>query len=136
MPDTAQPIAEKHYRMTAMAVAAPIVGWLVPGGGHFIQKKWIRGALLLLSVVAMFALGIASKGKIYQGNAGDLLDILGFLGDAGGGALYLLARAQDWGAGAINTVYANYGTVFIIVSGLLNIVSAVDAHQIALGKKP
>jgi len=30
---------------------------------------------------------------------------------------------------------ANYGTVFIVVAGLLNIVSAVDAHQIAIGKK-
>jgi hypothetical protein len=30
---------------------------------------------------------------------------------------------------------ADYGTKFIIVAGLLNIVSAVDAHQVAIGKK-
>jgi hypothetical protein len=30
---------------------------------------------------------------------------------------------------------AAYGTTFITVAGLLNIVSAVDAHQIAIGKK-
>jgi hypothetical protein len=137
MPDTAEQIAvDKHYPMTTMAIVAPIVGWLIPGGGHLIQKKWIRGALLMLSVVAMFSIGIAMNAKVYQGNTGDLLDILGFLGDAGGGALYLLARASDWGTGAINTVSANYGSVFVIVAGLLNIVSAVDAHQIALGKKP
>ena len=136
MPDTAERIDDKHYPLTAMAIVAPIAGWIVPGGGHIIQKKWMRGGLLLLSVVAMFALGIAMNAKVYQGNTGDLLDILGFLGDAGGGGLYLLARGMDWGAGAINTVYANYGTIFVIVAGLLNIVSAVDAHQIALGKKP
>jgi hypothetical protein len=137
MPETAeQVVPEKHYPMTTMAIVAPIVGWLIPGGGHLIQKKWIRGGLLMLSVVAMFSLGIAMNAKIYQFNTGDLLDILGFLGDAGGGVLYLLARAQDWGSGAINTVYANYGSVFVIVAGLLNIVSAVDAHEIALGKKP
>ncbi|MBI2679234.1 MAG: hypothetical protein HYX28_10685 [Candidatus Koribacter versatilis] len=136
MPETIEHLADKHYPLTPMAIIAPIVGWLIPGAGHLIQKKWIRGALLMLSVGAMFSLGIAMQAKIYQGNTGDLLDILGFLGDAGGGALYLLARAQGWGAGAINTVTANYGTVFVIVAGLLNIVSAVDAHQIALGKKP
>ena len=76
------------------------------------------------------------SGKVYQQNTGDLLDILGFVGEAGAGVLYFLARAQDWGSGAITTASGNYGTVFIIVSGLLNIVSAVDAHQIALGKKP
>ena len=136
MPETAEQLADKHYPLTTMAVVAPIVGWLIPGGGHLVQKKWVRGALLMVSVVAMFALGIAMNAKIYQGNTGDLLDILGFLGDAGGGALYLLARSMDWGTGAISTVTANYGSVFVIVAGLLNIVSAVDAHQIALGKKP
>ena len=137
MPEIVEQVAApKHYPMTTMAIVAPIVGWLIPGGGHLIQRKWVRGLLLMVSVVAMFALGIAMNAKVYQPNTGDLLDILGFLGDAGGGILYLLARSQDWGAGAINTVTANYGSVFVIVAGLLNIVSAVDAHEIALGKKP
>src|SRR4051794_19926721 len=136
MPDVAEQAAAKHYPMTAMAIIAPIVGWLIPGGGHLIQKRWIRGVLLMLSVVAMFWLGIEMNAKVYQQNTGDLLDILGFLGDAGAGALYLFARATDRGQGAINTVTANYGSVFVIVAGLLNIVSAVDAHEIALGKKP
>ena len=127
---------EKHYPMTTQAVLAPIIGWLIPGGGHFFLKKWYRGALLLLSVVAFYAVGILANGKVYQGNTGDLLDILGFVGDAGAGVLYILARVMDWGTGAIATASANYGTIFIIVAGLLNIVSAVDAHEIALGKKP
>jgi hypothetical protein len=133
-PQDEQP--EQHYPLTAMAVLAPIVGWFIPGGGHFLQKKFIRGALLLVSVAAMFWLGIAMGGKIYQGNAGDLLDILGFVGDVGSGLPYLLARNLNWGADTISTATANYGTIFIIVSGLLNIVAAVDSHEIALGKKP
>jgi hypothetical protein len=129
-------LEKKHYPLTPLAIAAPIAGWLIPGGGHFLQKKWIRGALLLVSVVAMFWLGILMNGKVYQGNTGDLLDILGFVGDAGAGLLYVAARTQDWGTGAITTASGNYGTIFVIVAGLLNIVSAVDSHQIALGKKP
>ena len=129
-------IEERHYPLTTLAVIAPIAGWLVPGGGHFLQKKWTRGALLLVSVGAMFAIGILAGGKVYEGNAGDLLDILGFVGDAGAGLLYLSARMFGWGADSISSASANYATIFIIVSGLLNVISAVDAHQIALGKKP
>ena len=121
--------------MTTMGYIAPIVGWIVPGGGHFLLKQWKRGALLAMSVVSMFTLGLLMQGKIYAPNTGDLLDILGFIGDAGNGILYVLARAFDWGPGAINLATADYGTKYIIVAGLLNVISAVDAHHIAIGKK-
>lgn len=121
---------------TAMAIVAPAVGWLVPGLGHVIQKRWWRGLLLAISVWALFVLGVMMEGKVYGFNTGDLLDILGFIGDLGAGGLYIVTRAMDWGRGAINLATADYGTKFIIVAGLLNIISAVDAHEIALGKKP
>ena len=57
--------------VTTMSILAPALAWLIPGAGHFIQKRWIRGALLMISVVAMFWLGLAMKGKVYQQNAGD-----------------------------------------------------------------
>ena len=121
--------------LTLLAVAAPIVGWLVPGGGHFLQKRWGRGALLAASVTSMFVLGLWMQGKVYSANFGDILDVLGFVGDLGAGSLYLLTRAFDWGQGSINLATADYGTKFIIVAGLLNVISAVDAYDIATGKK-
>jgi len=121
--------------ITAMAVIAPALGWLIPGAGHLIQKRWGRGLLLMFSVVAMFVLGILMQGKVYAFNTGDILDILGFVGDLGAGGLYIVARALDIGRGAIDLATADYGTKYIIVAGLLNIISAVDAHDIALGKK-
>ena len=121
--------------ITAMSVIAPAVGWLIPGAGHLIQKRWGRGLLLMLSVVAMFVLGVLMQGKVYAFNTGDILDILGFVGDLGAGGLYIVARALDIGRGAIDLATADYGTKYIIVSGLLNIISAVDAHDIAIGKK-
>ena len=81
--------------MTAMAAIAPVLGWLVPGAGHLVQRRWIRGLLLMMSVLAMFELGLAMNGKIYQPNTGDLLDILGFIGDVGSGGLYFLGRIID-----------------------------------------
>jgi hypothetical protein len=121
--------------LTAMGVIAPAIGWLIPGAGHMVQKRWIRGALLFISIVTMFLLGLAMQGRIYRANGGDILDILGFVGDVGAGALYLLAVAQDWGQGAIAFATADYGTKFMIVAGLLNFIAVADAYHIAIGKK-
>ena len=122
--------------VSAMAVLAPAVGWLIPGGGHMIQKRWIRGVLLMVSVVAMFILGLAMQGHVYKPNGGDILDILGFVGDVGAGGLYILARANDWGQAAIAHATADYGTKYLIVAGLLNFIAVADAYHIAIGKKP
>lgn len=133
---TATAVKEPEYPITQMAIVAPIVGWLIPGAGHILLKRYVRGSLLMISVVTMFLLGLAMQGRIYQPNGGDILDILGFIGDVGAGMLYFLARIFDWGHGAIAQATADYGTKFLIVAGLLNFIAAADAHHIALGKKP
>jgi hypothetical protein len=118
-----------------MAYIAPLAGWLLPGLGHLIQRRYIRGVLLMLAVFVMFFTGLGMQGKVYSFNTGDLLDILGFVGDIGAGVLYFVARAMDWGIGNIHRAVADYGTKYIVVAGLLNVIAAVDAHQIAIGKK-
>jgi hypothetical protein len=118
-----------------MAVVAPAVGWLIPGAGHMIQKRWIRGTLLLISIATLFVLGLLMQGRIYKANGGDILDILGFIGDMGAGGLYIVTLAQDWGQGAIAFATADYGTKFMIVAGLLNFIAVADAYHIAIGKK-
>lgn len=121
--------------ITAMSVVAPALGWLIPGAGHFIQKKWGRGLLLMFSVVLMFLLGLAMGGKIYKSNSGDLLDMLGFVGDAGAGGLYIISRIMELGSSAIAFATADYGTKYIVISGLLNVMSMMDAYHIAMGRK-
>ena len=112
-----------------------IAGWLVPGLGHILLGKWIRGALLAVSVIGMFAIGLAMKGKNYTG-AQDILEILGMIGDLGNGILFFLGRTFGWGAEHIQVTTGDYGTKFIVVSGLLNVISAVDAHNLRTGRKP
>ena len=90
----------------------------------------------MVSIVIMFLLGLAMQGKVYTPNGGDLLDMLGFVGDMGAGGLYFVTRMLDAGQGAIHRAVADYGTKFIVVAGLLNVIAAVDAHHIAMGKKP
>jgi len=125
-----------EYPLTKMAIVAPIVGWLIPGAGHLIQKRYVRGILLMLSVVAMFLIGLGMNGRVYGPNGGDILEMLGFVGDLGSGALYFLARIMGWGQAAAAHATADYGKTFVIVAGLLNFIAAADAHHIALGKKP
>jgi hypothetical protein len=41
----------------------------------------------------------------------------------------------DWGHASVQIALADYGTKFIVVAGLLNVVAAVDAHSLANGRK-
>ena len=111
-----------------------IAGWLIPGAGHFLLGKWKRGALLAFSIVCMFALGLAMQGKIYS-SAQDVLDMLGLLGDLGSGLLYFIGRILGLGTAPIQVTTADYGTKFIVVAGLLNVMAAVDAHNLRTGRK-
>ena len=120
---------------TVNPTLATIAAWLVPGLGHLIQRRYIRGVLIMLAIFIMFFAGLGMQGKVYQFNTGDLLDILGFVGDIGAGLLYVIARMMDWGFGNIHRAVADYGTKYIVVAGLLNIIAAVDAYHIAIGKK-
>ena len=132
---TADKAKAAQAEVSMMSILAPAVGWLIPGAGHMVQKRWIRGLLLFVSIVTLFLLGLAMQGRIYKANGGDILDMLGFVGDAGAGALYILTLANDWGQGAIAFATADYGTKFMIVAGLLNFIAVADAYHIAIGKK-
>jgi hypothetical protein len=118
-----------------LSIAAPLAGWLVPGLGHLIQRRWVRGSLIFFSVTTLFFCGVGMSGKVYGFNLGDLLDMLGFAGDFGNGLLYFVARTMEWGPGAILRATGDYGTKFIVCGGLLNVIAAIDAHHIAIGKK-
>jgi hypothetical protein len=111
-----------------------IAGWLVPGGGHFLLRKWGRGALLAASILGMFVLGLAMQGKVYS-SAHDILDILGLAGDLGNGLPYVISWMLGKGDVQVMVTTADYGTRFIVVAGLLNIIAAVDAHNLRTGRK-
>jgi hypothetical protein len=111
-----------------------IAGWLVPGAGHFLLRKWGRGTLLAVSIVALFVLGLAMDGKLYSG-AQDILDLLGLAGDLGNGLLYFVGRMLSLGGDPVQFTTADYGTKFIEFAGLLNVIAAIDAHNLRTGRK-
>lgn len=111
-----------------------IAGWLLPGAGHMMQRKWIRGALLFVAIGSMFVLGVAMQGKLYTSAQG-ILEMLGLAGDLGSGLFYVVTRQLGLGADAVQVTTADYGTRFIVIAGLLNIIAAVDAHNLYIGRK-
>lgn len=116
-----------------------VVGWLIPGGGHFLLKRGGRGALLLASVTTMFLCGLMMQGAMFQPQTGDLLTTLintgGFVGDVSSGILYLLSVAFGYDQPDVAGHVHDYGTKFLVTAGLLNILAMVDAFEIAAGRK-
>ena len=119
----------------ALFSVALVAGWLVPGLGHVLAKRPIRGAILFVTITLMFALGLLMQGKLYVADTSDLLEMLGFVGDLGAGLLFIIGRVADLGHGAVQIATADYGTKFIVVAGLLNYISAIDAHNLHIGRK-
>ncbi len=112
-----------------------LAGWVVPGLGHLLLRKPVRALLLFVSITAMFAIGVSMHGKVYTPTTGDPLDILGFVGDAGAIGLWAIAKLADLGATQLSSAISDYGSKFVVVAGLLNVMAAVDAQSLANGRK-
>ena len=111
----AQKAAAKENRLGYMVL---IAGWLVPGAGHLMLKRWGRGGLILASITCMFVLGVLMGARLYAPNTADLLDMLGFLGDLGSGLLYFIGHGLGLGQAPVQIVTADYGAKFVVVAGL------------------
>jgi hypothetical protein len=112
-----------------------LVAWLVPGAGHFAQRRWGRGALLFASLCSMFALGLVMRGRFFRLAPGNIVETLGFLGDFCSGLLFMAARFWGYDLGPSPSPFADYGTKFLLVAGLLNVLCVLDAYDIAVGNK-
>jgi hypothetical protein len=116
-----------------------LIGWIIPGGGHFMQKKTGRGLLLLASIGLMFFFGLFMRGMMFTPEKGDILTTLinygGFLCDVASGVFYFGATMFGYNAPDMPGDVHDYGTKFLVTAGLLNILAMVDAYEIATGRK-
>ena len=119
----------------------PVVGlaWLIPGGGHFLLKRTMRGLILLFAVVMAFVVGLLTRGALFQPQTGDLFTTLiycgGFIGNLASGVPYLLTVWFGYPQADVAGHVHDYGTKFLVAAGLMNILAIVDAYEIAAGKK-
>jgi len=120
--------------------ATPVVlGWLLPGAGHFYLKRWNHGILLLFAITSMFAFGLLMRGRMFEPETGDLFTTVvhcgGYIAALATGALYFLASWLGYHQEYLATAVADYGTKFLVCAGLLNILAVIDAYEIAVGEK-
>lgn len=121
--------------MKTRAILSLILSWFIPGLGHIFLKKYARGLVFFLCISCMAALGLFIGGKIYSFQTENPLTILAFFSDLGIGALYVLSKIIPIGLGNIKAVTFEFGTAYIAGAGLLNYLVALDAFDIASGKK-
>jgi hypothetical protein len=121
--------------MTIKAINSLILGWFVPGLGHVVLKRYGRGLVFFICISCMAALGLFMGGKIYSFQTENPLTILAFFSDLGFGSLYLLSKIISIGLGDLKVMTFEFGTAFIAGAGLLNYLVALDAFDIASGKK-
>lgn len=112
-----------------------LMGWLVPGLGHISLRKYWRGAIFFVCISCMTALGLVMGGKIYAFQTENPLTILAFFSDIGNGLLFIFSRFLSIGLGELKKTTFEFGTAYIAGAGLLNYLVALDAFDIALGKK-
>lgn len=112
-----------------------LAAWFVPGAGHLWMGQRAKGLVFLLVLPAMFATGLAIDGRIFPFEPQQPLVALAALADLGIGLPYFIARAMGAGAGAVLSVSYEHGNTFIIVAGLLNLLVACDAWDLASGRK-
>lgn len=119
-----------------------LLGWAVPGLGHLLLKKYDRALVFFFSISTLGVLGLLMGGKLYgppfgtgQGAFVSILHFLAFLGDLGAGALFFGGAFLGYGQAYLPRSLGDYGTVFFLCAGLLNVLTALDAYDVTVGKK-
>jgi len=130
---------ERDRTLEVKAVLYSILAWLVPGAGHFFLGRPWRGLLLGGTVGLMCGLGFNWGGHWYglhnQDDVGMLAYVFG-LCNAGAGLAYVLSLAADFATlnqAALPT--SEYGDRFLMVAGLLNYLSMLDAYDLSVRRK-
>lgn len=128
---------------SAKAWLAGLAAWFVPGAGHFVLGRWARGLALGGVVLLMCAAGALLRGQFNDitDNSNGLLPRAFGLFNLGTGAIYLWSLASGQLLSdprtpeAARFVTFEYGNTFLMVAGLLNYLNALDAFDIAVGRK-
>jgi hypothetical protein len=120
---------------TIPPLAASALAWAVPGAGHLLLGRRQKGVVFLLALTTMFGLGLALSGRLFPLGLGEPLVMLAALATRGMGLAALVAGWAGAGQGVVTAASYEYGNAFLIVSGLLNLLVALDAYDVAMGRK-
>ena len=120
---------------TGWLVLLVLASWAVPGAGHLWLGRRSKGLIFMVAIPLMFAIGLASQGRIFPFDMSEPLVGLAAIADFGIGLVYFASGALGYGIGDVRAVTYEYGNTFLIVAGLLNLLVVIDAYDVALGRK-
>lgn len=126
-------LAQDGFSWRAVALAA--VAWIVPGCGHFVLGRRVRGIGFAAVIATAFLLGLHLEGNLYRVAPGQPLSFLATLGAMGAGAPYFVARFGAGFSGSPEASTYEYGTIFLLSAGLMNLLVVLDVWDLASGRK-
>ena len=110
------------------------VALLFPGLGHLLLKKWLRSSLFTFAILLLFLFGLKLEGKLYILGSDQLIETVLFIADFCNGIPYILAKYWGFGEGNLENQSFEYGTTYLAVAGLLNLLVAINAYDLAVGR--
>lgn len=135
---------------------AALLAWLIPGAGHFYQRRYAKGAIFFICIMSTFYFGFAlGHGKIVYASKDRRLQFLCQLGtglpalpaaiqgyrtmqgnDPLWGGFMAPPQTDDvWGEDELSVWHRELGTnfevatLYTMVAGLLNIITIFDAYD-------
>ena len=129
--------AEAPAAVSAMSPAAlTALAIVVPGLGHALLGRTRKAAIFFGVLVGMFALGLWFGGRLFPFQLAEPLVFLAALAEWAVALPRLISAIAGWGRGDVIAITYEYGNTFLIVSGLLNALVALDVFDRATGRKP
>jgi len=131
-PSRAPRASDGEARLGAPALL--LLAWLVPGAAQVALGEVRKGVTLGLCIFTMFVLGLAFQGRIFPFQLSDPLVFLAAVAQWALGLPRLAAAFGGWGAGNVTAITYEYGSTFLITSGLLNALVVLDAYDRAAAR--
>ena len=118
-----------------MGIAAAVAGWLIPGLGHLLLRRWGKAAAYFLCVGGLAYVGLAMRGAVFTSGEADMFDRLGFFADIGTGIFYFLAHTIQTAGSDVAHATGDYGTRMFATAGILNFLTMLEAYEIGRGRR-
>lgn len=133
------PVADPSSSAPGLARPFPwlfvVAAWALPGLGHFLLGKKVRGVLFLALVLASLIIGVLLQGQLYRPVPGQpLATLAGFACMAMGIPYWVVGTLMDY-TGDWSAAGFEYGKAFILTAGLMNILVMLDVWDIARGER-
>ena len=127
--------AKDRHRRDALALTVAAAAWFLPGLGHALLKMWVRALVCFSTVALLVILGAGMRGNIFSRNGEDAFAKLGYVADLGAGCFYFVAKTLEPTGPDVSHANGDYGTRLLATAGVLNMLAALHAYEVARARK-